>query len=125
MNQGKTVAVFCGASSGADEAYSHAGKRLALEIAKRKMHLVYGGASVGLMGTIADTALSLGVHVTGVIPTILVERELAHKGLSQLITVESMHERKFKMAELADIFVAIPGGFGTLDELFEIVTWAQ
>jgi uncharacterized protein (TIGR00730 family) len=125
MNQTKTVTVFCGAALGRDPIYEETAKALAREIAARKMRLVYGGGRVGLMGVLADTAISLGVHVTGVIPRHLMEREIGHTKLSQQIIVDSMHERKFKMAELADLFVALPGGFGTLDELFEILTWAQ
>lgn len=94
-------------------------------IAERGFGLVYGGASVGLMGVLADAALAAQGEVIGVIPDVLAEREIAHGGLTELIVVRSMHERKARMAQLADAFVALPGGFGTLDELFEITTWAQ
>jgi uncharacterized protein (TIGR00730 family) len=117
------VCVFCGSNPGAREIYADAARRLGVALAEAGIGLVYGGASVGLMGTIADAALAAGGEVVGVIPRALVDREIAHGGVSQLVVVGTMHERKAKMAELADAFVALPGGFGTLDELAEIVTW--
>jgi uncharacterized protein (TIGR00730 family) len=102
-----------------------AAKALGRAMAEKKMGLVYGGASVGLMGAIADAALAGGAEVTGVIPRGLVDKEIAHAGLTKQIVTQTMHERKQTMADLADAFVAMPGGFGTFDELFEIVTWAQ
>lgn len=121
----KKVTVFCGSSYGRGPAFENLTRQLAGEIARNNLELVYGGGQVGLMGILADTALSLGVRVTGVIPRQLYEKEIAHRKLSELVVVDSMHQRKFKMAELGDIFVALPGGFGTLDEMFEILTWAQ
>jgi uncharacterized protein (TIGR00730 family) len=119
------VAVFCGASSGRLTAYADAARRLGETLAGRGIGLVYGGGRVGLMGAVADGALSADGQVTGVIPRELVERELAHEGLTQLHVVESLHERKALMASLADGFIALPGGFGTLDELAEQLTWSQ
>ncbi|MDT3762177.1 TIGR00730 family Rossman fold protein [Priestia filamentosa] len=121
----KRIAVFCGSSNGATDLYIKEAKKLGEEIARRDISLVYGGASVGVMGAVADSVLKFGGHVIGVMPTFLEEREIAHKNLSELIVVESMHERKAKMAELADGFIALPGGPGTLEEFFEIFTWAQ
>jgi uncharacterized protein (TIGR00730 family) len=119
------VCVFCGASSGRLPAYAEAARVLGATVAARGLGLVYGGGRVGLMGAVADGALSGGGEVTGVIPRELLDRELAHGGLSKLHVVGSLHERKALMAELADAFVALPGGFGTLDELLEQLTWSQ
>jgi uncharacterized protein (TIGR00730 family) len=119
------VCVFSGSSPGADIAYRAAAADLGHRLAERGIELVYGGAHVGLMGTLADAALEGGGRVTGVIPQSLVEREIAHPALSDLRVVDSMHERKAVMAELADAFVALPGGVGTLEELFEVYTWNQ
>jgi uncharacterized protein (TIGR00730 family) len=119
------VCVFCGASSGRDPAYAAAARALGGAIVGRGLGLVYGGGRVGLMGAVADAVLAAGGEVTGVIPTQLVERELAHGGLDDLRVVGSLHERKALMSELADAFVALPGGFGTLDELMEQLTWSQ
>lgn len=120
------VAVFCGSASGTRESYVVAARALGAAIAGRGWGLVYGGASVGLMGAVADAALAAGGHVHGVIPRSMTERELAHRGLSQLDVVETMHARKARMVELADRgAIALPGGFGTLDELFELVTWTH
>ena len=121
----KRVCVFSGSSPGADLAYRAAATDLGHRLAERGIELVFGGASVGLMGVLADAALEGGGRVTGVIPQSLVEREIAHPGLSDLRVVDSMHERKAVMAELADAFVALPGGVGTLEELFEVYTWNQ
>jgi len=121
----KRIAVFCGSSNGASSLYIEGAKALGKELTKRNIALVYGGASVGVMGAVADTVLEAGGHVIGVMPTFLEQREISHKNLSELIVVESMHERKAKMAELADGFIALPGGPGTLEEFFEIFTWAQ
>jgi uncharacterized protein (TIGR00730 family) len=121
----KRVCVFSGSSPGADHAYRAAATDLGHRLAERGIELVYGGAHVGLMGALADAALEGGGRVTGVIPQSLVEREIAHPGLSDLRVVDSMHERKAAMAELADAFVALPGGVGTLEELFEVYTWNQ
>jgi uncharacterized protein (TIGR00730 family) len=121
----KGLCVFCGSSPGADVAYRAAAVDLGHRLAERGIELVYGGASVGLMGAVADAALEGGGHVIGVIPQSLVDREIAHPGLGDLRVVESMHERKAVMAELSDAFVALPGGTGTLEELFEVYTWNQ
>lgn len=121
----KTICVFCGSSSNANQAYFEAARKLGAEIGRRGMTLVYGGAHVGLMGAVADAALAAGGEVTGVIPRALVEKEVAHTGLTELRVVESMHDRKALMNELSDGFITMPGGFGTLDELFETLTWAQ
>ncbi len=121
----KSVAVYCGSSSGASEAYREGAILLGKELAKQGITLVYGGASVGIMGALADTVLEEGGNVIGVIPTLLEEREISHKKLTELIVVKSMHERKSKMVELADGFIALPGGPGTLEEFFEVFTWSQ
>jgi uncharacterized protein (TIGR00730 family) len=119
------VCVFSGSSDGARPEYRQAARRLGETLADRDYSLVYGGAKVGLMGVLADAVLSRGGHVTGVIPEALVRKEVAHEGVSDLQIVASMHERKALMASLADGFVALPGGLGTFDELFEVLTWAQ
>ncbi len=120
-----SVCVFCGSSPGARPAYTEATEDLGGLLAERGIRLVFGGASVGLMGRLADTVLSEGGEVVGVIPQSLVDREIAHLGLTDLHVVDSMHERKARMAELAEGFLCLPGGLGTLDELFEVYTWAQ
>jgi uncharacterized protein (TIGR00730 family) len=119
------IAVFCGSRAGNDEAYAHAAAALGRALASRGCELVYGGAHVGLMGIAADAVLAHGGRVTGVIPASMVERELAHRGVTDLRIVAGMHERKALMASLADAFLVLPGGMGTLDELCEILTWAQ
>ncbi len=121
----RRVCVFCGASSGRLPAYADAARGFGTALADRGLGLVYGGGRVGLMGAVADGALAAGGEVIGVIPQELVGRELAHAGLTELRVVGSLHERKSQMAELADGFVALPGGFGTLDELLEQLTWSQ
>lgn len=121
----RRVCVFCGSRPGAHDHYMEDARRLGEALAKGGLGLVYGGARVGLMGAAADAALAAGGEVIGVLPRALMRAELAHPGLSALHIVGSMHERKALMAELADGFIALPGGFGTLDELFEILTWAQ
>ena len=119
------VCVFCGASSGRRAGYADAARAFGAAAAARGLGVVYGGGKVGLMGALAEGALGAGGEVVGVIPRELVERELAHGGLTELHVVGSLHERKALMAELADAFVALPGGFGTLDELMEQLTWSQ
>ncbi|MEP6494343.1 MAG: TIGR00730 family Rossman fold protein [bacterium] len=119
----RSICVFCGSSNGSSGAYLAATRALALEAARRGIRIVYGGASVGLMGALADCALAAGGEVVGVIPRTLVDREIAHRGLTDLHVVETMHERKAMMADLADAFVALPGGLGTFEELFEVWTW--
>jgi uncharacterized protein (TIGR00730 family) len=121
----RRVCVFCGSSPGARPAYGEATAELARVLVAEGLGLVYGGANVGLMATLADTTLAEGGEVTGVIPRALVQREIAHNGLSDLRVVGSMHERKALMADLSDAFVALPGGLGTLEELLEVYTWAQ
>jgi uncharacterized protein (TIGR00730 family) len=119
------IAVFCGASAGNNVTHQEIAREIGRIIAHRGLTLVYGGGKVGLMGIVADAALEAGGQVIGVIPKFLAEREIAHTGLSQTHFVNSMHERKALMADLSDAFVALPGGFGTLDEFCEILTWAQ
>jgi uncharacterized protein (TIGR00730 family) len=121
----RSVCVFSGSSPGARPSYTETAAALGREVATRGMRLVYGGASVGLMGAVADAALAAGGEVVGVIPQHLVDREVAHDGLTELRVTGSMHERKALMADLADGFVALPGGLGTLEELAEILTWSQ
>lgn len=119
------ICVYCGSSPGLLAEYRDAAKVLGHTLADRGIGLVYGGASIGVMGSVADAVLEKGGEVIGVIPFALATREVAHSGLSELIVVESMHERKAKMAELSDGFIALPGGWGTLEEIFEMLTWAQ
>lgn len=121
----RSVCVFCGSRVGSSAAYSAAATTMGTAIARRGWRLVYGGGRVGLMGVVADAALAAGGEVIGVIPAALATREVAHAGLTELRVVETMHMRKALMAELSDGFVALPGGFGTLDELCEALTWAQ
>jgi uncharacterized protein (TIGR00730 family) len=121
----KRVCVFCGSSSGRAPSYAEAAKRLGATLARRGLELVYGGGTVGLMGTVANAALEAGGRVIGVIPKALQLRELAHVRLTSLHVTGSMHERKARMAELSQGFIALPGGLGTLEEFAEIVTWAQ
>ena len=121
----KRICVFCGANTGGRPAYALAARELASLMARQRTGLVYGGGNVGLMGILADTMLEAGGEVIGVIPASLVAREVAHSGLTELRVVQTMHERKALMNELSDAFIAMPGGFGTLDELFEILTWSQ
>ncbi|MHA7964246.1 LOG family protein [Paenibacillus sp. CAU 1782] len=120
-----SIAVFCGSSEGVSPVYKENAIALGTELGKRGLTLIYGGANVGLMGAVADAVLGAGGKVIGVLPHFLQHREIAHQGLTELILVESMHERKSKMAELADAFIALPGGPGTLEEYFEIFTWGQ
>lgn len=119
------ICVFCGSNAGADPAYAEAARSFGAMLAREGIGLVYGGGNVGLMGAIADAALAAGGEVIGVIPHGLARKELAHEGLSKLHVVDSMHERKALMADLSDAFVAMPGGLGTLEEVFEVITWAQ
>jgi len=121
----KSIAVFCGSSYGASEQYVEKAKQFGVILTKQDIKLIYGGASVGLMGVIADSVLKNGGQVTGVMPHFLERREIAHPNLTDLIIVDSMHERKAKMAKLAEGFVALPGGSGTLEEFFEMFTWSQ
>ena len=125
MKAMKSLCVYCGSSSGRLDAYAQAARALARAMVERGIRLVYGGASVGIMGIVADEMLRLGGSAVGVIPESLMCKELAHAGLSELHVTPSMHARKTLMAELADGFVALPGGIGTFEEIFEVWTWAQ
>lgn len=127
MNRSSTrrVAVYCGSSGGNDPAYCAEAVALGSAIAAAGLGVVYGGANVGLMGAVADAALAGGAEVIGVLPAILSNREIAHTGLTRLESADTMHQRKARMVALADAFVMLPGGYGTLDELFEIITWSQ
>lgn len=119
------ICLFCGASPGLDPAFREAAAHLGVTLAQNNIRLIYGGGSVGLMGVAADACLAAGGSVVGVIPRLLMEKEVGHKGITQMHVVETMHERKALMTELSDGFIAIPGGYGTLDELFEAMTWQQ
>ncbi len=121
----RRVGIFCGSNPGTRPEYADAARGLAREMVDRKLGLVYGGGSVGLMGVLADAALAAGGEVIGVIPRPLATRELAHPGLSEMRLVDSMHERKATMASLVDGFIALPGGLGTFEETLEMLTWAQ
>lgn len=121
----KRACVFCGSSHGSRPEYSAAAEELVRALARRGLGLVFGGGGIGLMDVIANAALEQGIEVIGVIPEALVAKELAHRGIADMRVVRSMHERKAVMAELSDAFVALPGGFGTLEELFEVLTWSQ
>jgi uncharacterized protein (TIGR00730 family) len=121
----RNVCVFCGSRSGGRPLFADAAREFGTALARRGLGLVYGGGHVGLMGVVADAVLAGGQAVVGVIPRVLADKELAHLGLTELVVVESMHERKAIMADRADAFVALPGGYGTGDELFEILTWGQ
>ena len=125
MNKMNHIVVYCGSNLGNKPAYFEAAQAMGKAIAERGSTLVYGGGKIGLMGTVADAALAEGGQVIGVIPTFLREKEVAHLGLSQLIETADMTERKNKMIELADAFIALPGGLGTYEELFEVVSQAQ
>ena len=120
-----SICVFCASSSGRDPVYAAAARELGATLAARNIRLVYGGGSVGLMGELADAVLANGGSVTGVIPQALWAREVGHRGLDDLRIVDTMHERKALMADLSDAFIALPGGLGTLEEIFEIWTWGQ
>ena len=120
-----SICVYGGARPGDDPAHREAAASLGKSMAAKGIRLVFGGGSVGLMGVVADAVLAAGGHVTGVIPTFLDGREITHRGVTELLLVASMHERKQLMFERADAFIALPGGFGTLDELFEMITWRQ
>lgn len=121
----KAICVYCGSNPGHDDTYAAAARSLGIRIARRGHRLVYGGGNVGLMGIVADAALAAGGEVTGVIPQQLVDWEVAHRGVTTLEVVPDMHTRKMRMFDISDGFVALPGGFGTLDEMFEMLTWRQ
>lgn len=121
----QTICVYCGSNFGDRSEYRAAATEFGAELGRRGIGLVYGGGAVGLMGAVADAALAAGARVVGVIPEALSSKEIAHQGLTELHVVPSMHERKLRMANLADAFVALPGGYGTFEEFFEAITWAQ
>src|SRR5690349_11068043 len=121
----KRICVFCGSSAGSRPEYRACAEQLGAELTRRNIGLVYGGGNVGLMGAIADAVLAAGGEAIGVIPEHLMTREIGHKQLTKLHIVHSMHERKAMMADLSDAFIALPGGFGTFEEFFEVVTWSQ
>jgi|SRR5271168_1475938 len=121
----RRICVFCGSNSGVQEAYAQAARAVGQLLCRRGIELVYGGGKVGLMGALADACLAAGGRVIGVIPQSLVDKEAAHTGLTELRVVSSMHERKFLMSELSDAFVTLPGGYGTWEEFFEMLTWSQ
>ncbi|MBS0199812.1 MAG: TIGR00730 family Rossman fold protein [Proteobacteria bacterium] len=121
----KSICVYCGSNAGSDPRYAEAARALGRRIANEGAQLVYGGGNVGLMGIVADAVLAAGGEVTGIIPHQLMNWEVGHRGLTRLEVVDSMHERKARMFELSDAFIALPGGFGTLDEMFEMLTWRQ
>jgi len=121
----KSITVFCGSSFGTDDIYKNQAFLLGQTFAKQQIQLIYGGADVGLMGTVADGVLSEGGKAIGVLPQFLQSKEIAHKNLTELIIVETMHERKMKMNDLCDGVIVLPGGYGTLEEFFEMITWAQ
>jgi hypothetical protein len=125
MSELKSVAVYCGSSPGFDLVYARAAGRLGTLLAERGMKVIYGGGQVGLMGEVADAALGAGGEVHGIITRALEAKEIAHRGLTSLVVVETMHERKRAMSDRADSFVMLPGGYGTFDEFFEVVTWTQ
>ena len=125
MAEIRAICVFCGASAGRVEAYRAAAEAVGRTLARRGIRVVYGGGRLGLMGAVADAALAAGGQVTGVIPRGLVDRELAHPGLQELVIVETLHERKAQMEARADAFLTLPGGLGTLEELAEVLSWAQ
>lgn len=121
----KRICVFCGSAAGTDPEVLTQARNLGRILAERGIGLVYGGASIGVMGAVADACLDAGGEVTGIIPKTLLKREVAHTGLTKLVVVESMHNRKAMMAALSDAFITLPGGFGTFEEVFEMITWKQ
>jgi uncharacterized protein (TIGR00730 family) len=125
MRKIDSVLVFCGSKEGTNPAYKEQAFLFGQYLAEQEIKVIYGGAMIGVMGAVADGALSKGGHVTGVIPQFLSRKEIIHEGLTEVHKVNSMHERKLRMSEMCDAVVALPGGFGTMDELFEILTWAQ
>jgi len=121
----RRICVFCGSSYGAKKEYKHMAVKLGTSLASQNIDLIYGGGNVGLMGILADSVINNGGHVIGVIPKHLADKEVAHRGISDLRIVNTMHERKALMEKLCDAFITLPGGFGTLEEIFEAITWAQ
>ncbi|XP_042514011.1 probable cytokinin riboside 5'-monophosphate phosphoribohydrolase LOGL1 isoform X2 [Macadamia integrifolia] len=125
MGKFKTVCVFCGSKSGNRKIFSDAALDLGRELVERKMDLIYGGGSIGLMGLVSETVFNGGCNVLGVIPTALISHEISGRAVGQVLVVSDMHERKAEMSHRADAFVAIPGGYGTMEELLEVITWSQ
>jgi uncharacterized protein (TIGR00730 family) len=125
MKDMKRICVYCGSNPGANPAFRTAARALGKQLAERGLGLVYGGASVGVMGAVADGVLENGGHAIGVLPHFFASKEIAHDGLNELIIVNSMHERKARMEQLSDGFIALPGGWGTIEEIFEVLTWSQ
>ena len=125
MNDLRSVTVYCGSTAGADPAYAEGTRALARLLVASGIRIVYGGGALGLMGILADTAMEAGGEVVGIMPQALIDREIAHRGLKDMRVVGSMHERKALMADLADAFIALPGGIGTLEELIEVYTWSK
>ncbi|GGI28469.1 TIGR00730 family Rossman fold protein [Pedobacter mendelii] len=125
MNKLKSVCVYCGSNFNGDVQLRNAIKQLAETLVKQEIRLIYGGGGVGVMGVLANDVLELGGLVTGVIPQFLMDKEVGHKGITEMIVTENMHQRKQKMADLCDGFIILPGGFGTLEEFFEVLTWLQ
>lgn len=121
----KSIAVYCGSSSGTKTIYAETANKLGTWLGENNINMIYGGGNIGLMGITADACLQAGGHVTGVCPGFLIEREVGHHALNDLIVVDDMHQRKIKMFDLSDAFIILPGGIGTLDEFFEILTWKQ
>ena len=121
----KSICVFCGSSTGSDPVYAEVASNLGRIMAEKQIRLIYGGASVGIMGILADSVLKHQGEIIGVIPSFFSKKEIAHQHLKELIFVDSMHERKLKMASLSDGFITLPGGYGTMDEFFEMLTWSQ
>lgn len=125
MNTIHSICVYCGSSTGSDPIFEHEARRLATMLVGYRIRLINGGGSIGLMGVMADTVMEKGGEAIGIIPSALEQLEVAHTGMSRLIVVPDMHARKQKMLEMSDAFIALPGGFGTMDEVFEMLTWAQ
>ncbi|RXG23225.1 LOG family protein [Leeuwenhoekiella aequorea] len=125
MNNLKSICVFCGSSEGTDPIIVKEAQQLGVEFAKRNIDLIYGGSKIGIMGKIAISCIENGGKAIGIIPQFLKTKEIVHEGLDELITTQNMHERKLKMQEMSDGFITLPGGFGTFEELFEIITWSQ
>ncbi len=121
----KNICVFCGSSTGSDPFFAEAAEKLGIILVQSGYNLVYGGAGVGLMGILADTVISQGGNAYGVIPSFFSKKEIAHKNLTELVFVDSMHERKLKLSEISDGFIGMPGAYGTMDEFFEVLTWSQ
>jgi len=125
MKNIKSICIYCGSSPGTKPIYAETAKKLGTWLGENNINMIYGGGNIGLMGITADACMQVGGHVTGICPTFLIEREVGHHELNNLIVVDDMHQRKLKMFDLSDAFIILPGGIGTLDEFFEILTWKQ